>query len=148
MSARCLLDVYLYSMYNMLCDVCQMPARCLFAFLGLLNSVRTAFPCYMCLAPRDELYNFATRFPLRHNDLVDHHVSEMRKLVRTRGITAMLDYSKAMSRRRLLDVAGKVCVQGRSALWPWWMSSSEDSSTSTLTLAHQSILCIIWSPDV
>ena len=85
-------------------DVCQMPARYLLVFLGLLNSVRTAFPCYMCLAPRDELYDFAARFPLRHNALVDHHVSVMRKLVRTRGVTAMLDYSTPMSCRRLLDV--------------------------------------------
>ena len=82
MSGRCLLDVC----------VC-----CLQMFAPLLEggALRN---------DHDELYDFAARFPLRHNALVDHHVSVMRKLVHTRGVTAMLDYSTPMSCRRLLDV--------------------------------------------
>ena len=82
-SARCLRDV---------CDV-----------TGVMNSVRTRFPCYMCTATRDLLHDFRTRFPLRHNALIEHHVAAMRGLLVTEGVAAMKEYSNPISDRCLPD---------------------------------------------
>jgi hypothetical protein len=80
---------------------------------GVLNSVRTMLPCYLCTAIRDQLHDFQTRFPLRHNALIAHHVSAMRELLQTGGVAAMEEYSNPISDRHLPDVHNLLSFAGR-----------------------------------
>jgi hypothetical protein len=91
--------VPLQDMY--LADVCWTPA---FFDAGVLNSVLTTYPCYKCLAPKDMMHDFSTPFHLRHTGLIEYHVKEMRRLLRTRGVAARNDYREYMSGGCHIDV--------------------------------------------
>ena len=50
------------------------------------------YPCYKCLAPRSQLHYFETRYPLRHNALINYHVATMEEIANTQSKTAAEDY--------------------------------------------------------
>ena len=43
------------------------------------------------------MHDFYTPFHLRHTALIEYHVKEMRRLLRTRGATARNDYRKYLA---------------------------------------------------
>lgn len=62
---------------------------------GVHNSISAAFPCYKCLAPRDSLSDFNTRFPLRHAGLAQAQAAELRQILLEQGSSAMKEARKA-----------------------------------------------------
>lgn len=85
------------------------PLYCYF-FPGVLNSVQTTYPCYKCLAPKDSMHDFFTPFDLRHTALIEYHVKQMRRLLRTRGVSARNDYRKYLADVPQMLRISNICV--------------------------------------